>query len=118
MYSKYLPAYKANVDTDILRVRFYRLHEDTRDIMCDSLAPQWGACDDFIINIYELHTEHHHEERNGRFGKTIIDYDEETILREMEIRTTSKQAANYIWYLAKNGSTFADIKAMHEAEQF
>ena len=51
MNEMYFPNNKATVNRDGLTVIFYRLHRDTRDIMCDSPKPEWTAVDDFMIEL-------------------------------------------------------------------
>jgi hypothetical protein len=72
------------------------------------------ALDKFIINLTKKKTTHHHERRDN----CIMKWSEVEELDKYEIRTDSKQAANYIWYLAKNGTTFDRIVLMDKAKKF
>lgn len=112
----YFPQYHAAVRTDTLHVDFHRLFTDSRDIMCDSLKPQWEALDKFIICLRQMVTTHFSEPIPG--GKGTMTWSDVAQVDELEIRTSSKQVANYIWYLAKHGADFDTIKAMHETQKF
>lgn len=112
----YFRQYHAEVRTDTLHVIFYRLYTDSRDIMCDSLKPQWEPLDKFIITIRELATTHFSEPLPS--GKGVATWDDVQQTDELEFRTSSKQVANYIWYLAKHGADFDTIKEMHETQKF
>lgn len=118
-YTRYMIDYKAGIENDHLRVVFWRLYHDGRDIMCDSLKPQWEPEDKFIIRLEKRVTtkitEFHNSKLLGRYKTEKTDI--ETV-DTLEFRTDSKQAANYIWYLAKNGARFEMLKAMHEAKKF
>lgn len=107
----YFPQYKAQIETEGLAVDFYRLYEDTRDAMCDSLKPQWEPVDDFRITIKKRVIK-----EDSRYGITYIASG--ISVGEFEVCTTDKQLANYIWWLAKHGTTYEQFKAMHEAKQF
>lgn len=118
-YSKYMRDYKADIENDHLLVVFYRLYRDGRDIMCDSLKPQWEPEDHFIIHLEKRIITRTTEIRKDKvLGKVRIETEEVETLEKLEIRTDSKQAANYIWYLAKHGARFDDLKAMHQAKKF
>lgn len=110
----YFPQYHAYIETDDIDVTFYRLCTDARDVMSDSLKPSWEPLDKFIINLRKLKTTRQVKKSMGALIKTT---DVEVVDR-YEIRTDSKQAANYIWYLAKNGTRFDDIVAMDKAKKF
>ena len=110
----YLPQYHAFIDTDNIYVTFRRLFTDVRDVMSDSLQPDWMALDKFIIKLTKKKTTHHHERRDN----CIVKWSDVEVLAEYEIRTDSKQAANYIWYLTKNGTTFDRIVLMDKSKKF
>jgi hypothetical protein len=111
--------YKAGIENDHLQVIFHRLYRDGRDIMCDSLKPQWEPEDKFIITLKKrVATRTTEIQKHPVLGIVRIESENIEILDEMVIRTDSKQAANYIWYLAKHGARFDDIKAMHKAKKF
>ena len=109
--STYFPQYKAQIETEGLAVIFYRLYEDTRDPMCDSIRPDWSPVDDFRITIKKRVSK-----ESSRYGCAYIE--EATVADEFEVFTTDKQLANYIWWLAKHGTTYEQFKAMHEVKQF
>ena len=118
-YSRYMTVYNAGIENDHLQVVFQRLYHDGRDIMSDSLKPQWEPDDKFIIRLAKRittrTTEYHNDELLGKYKTEKTEIETVTTL---EIRTDSKQAANYIWYLAMHGARIDDIKAMHEAKKF
>lgn len=110
----YQPQYHAFVNTDDIYVTFHRLFTDVRDVMSDSWQPDWMALDKFIINLTKKKTTHHTDRR----ADCTVKWDDVEELDKYEIRTDSKQAANYIWYLAKNGTSFDSIVAMDKAKKF
>lgn len=120
MDSIFLPHEKATVRKDDLTVIFYRLHRDTRDIMCDSPKPEWTAVDEFMIELRKLETYTYWD--RPRFAPKDADPIQRTSTRcvdEYSIRTTSRKAANYIWYLAeKVGMTYDQLVEMDKADKF
>lgn len=116
--SKYMIDYNAWIENDHLQVVFHRLYRDGRDIMSDSLKPQWEPEDKFIVTLKKRVTTRTTEIREGKCGKIRIESEDIETLETLTIHTNSKQAANYIWYLAKHGARFEDLKAMREAKRF
>ena len=118
-YSRYMIQYDAGIKNDHLRVVFQRLYHDVRDIMSDSLKPQWEADDKFIITMEKLVTSRTTEINNHPvLGRVRIESENVEIVETLTIRADSKQSANHIWFLAKHGADFDLIKAMHEAKKF
>lgn len=115
MMDTYFPQYHAFIDTDTLRVRFHRLFTDARDAMCDSPKPQWEALDQFLIVVCEVVTTRF---RDTLEDGSVLTRNDVTQVDELTIETNSKQVANYIWYLAKHGTDFDTIKAMHHSKKF
>lgn len=119
MSSKYFNEYHAHVKNDHLEVQFYRLYRDGRDIMCDSLQPQWEPEDDYDIELKKLLKTSTTELKDDGYGHVVrCEYEKVETLKTLRIKTDSKQVANYIWALAKRGARFDDIKALHEAKIF
>ena len=120
MNEMFFPSNKATVRRNDLTVIFYRLHRDTRDIMCDSPKPEWTAVDEFMIELRKMATYTYWD--RPRFAPKDADPIQRTSTRcvdEYRIRTTSRKAANYIWYLAeKKGVTFETFKEMDAANMF
>ena len=120
MNEMFFPCYKAMVRRNDLTVIFYRLHRDTRDIMCDSPKPEWTAVDEFMIELRKLETFSYWD--RPRFAPK----DADPILRtgnrcvdEYKIMTNSRKAANYVWYLAeKAGMTYDRLVEMDKADKF
>lgn len=118
-YSRYMRDYNADIENDHLRVVFHRLYHDGRDMMSDSLKPQWEPDDKFIIRLEKRITTRTTEIREDKvLGRVRIESENIETLETLEIHSDSKQAANYIWYLANHGARFDDLKAMHEAKKF
>lgn len=118
-YSRYMIDYKAGIENDHLRVVFHRLYHDGRDIMSDSLKPQWEPDDKFIIRLEKRITCRTTEiKQHPVLGRLRIESKDVETVETLEIHADSKQVANYIWYLAKHGARFDDIKAMHKAKKF
>lgn len=115
MIDTYFPQYHAFIDTDTLRVRFHRLFTDARDAMCDSPKPQWEALDEFVIDLCDVRTTHFSETLEDG---SVMTWSDVTQVDGFTIRTNSKQVANYIWYLAKHGTDFETLKAMHHSKKF
>lgn len=118
MNEMYFP--NLTVDRPGMTVTFYRLHRDTRDIMCDSPKPEWTAVDDFMIELHKMKTITYWD--RPRFAPA----DAEPILRtkirrvdEYKIRTKSRNAANRVWFLAeKAGLSYDQLVAMDKANRF
>ena len=109
--STYFPQYKAMIETKGLTVEFSRLSKDRRDQMSDSVKPEWEPVDDFKITIKKIAIKEYSHYTGHYFAEGIIE-------DKFEVATTDKQLANYIWWLAKHGTTYEQFKAMHEAKQF
>lgn len=115
----YFRVYKADVNKvengKGLEVYFHRRFTDGRDQMSNCLRPSWEPVDKFIIHIAGWTERQEVEEhQNKSFSYTVT-----KTIREnhdsFEVRTESKQMANWIWYLAaKQGLTFDQLKAMNE----
>ena len=117
--SRYFIEYDAIVWNDHLEVQFQRLYRDVRDVMCDSLKPQWEPEDKFWVHLAKtLRTTTTDIKEDEILGKVKIERNDFATLDTLEFQIDSKQAANYIWWLAKHGATFDQIKAMHEAKKF
>ena len=120
MNEMYFPHNKATVNRDGLTVIFYRLHRDTRDIMCDSPKPEWTAVDDFMIELRKMVPVTFWD--RPRFVPKDAEPIQRTKIRKMDeykIRTTSRKVANYIWYLAeKAGITYDQLVEMDKANKF
>ena len=110
----YRVQYNATINTDDICVIFHRLFTDVRDVMSDCLKPDWMPLDKFIITLTKQKTTYHRE----RLTCGTMEWTSVEVLDKYEIRTDSKQAANYIWYLAKNGIAFDTIVAMDKANKF
>lgn len=116
----YFIVYRAGIHTDNLRVEFQRLYRDGRDIMCDSLEPQWEPEDSFIITLVKTkttRTREVHEDENGG-APIIVERCNTKVLDKMTIYIHNKQIANYIWWLSKNKDNFDLIKEMYNAHKF
>ena len=120
MDSMFFPYEKATVRRNDLTVIFYRLHRDTRDIMCDSPKPEWTAVDEFMIELCKMEPITYWD--RPRFAPKDAEPIQRTKIRktdEYKIRTNSRKVANYIWYLAeKKGVTFETFKEMDAANVF
>lgn len=120
MNEMFFPVYDAQVNKKGLQVFFYRLHYDARDIMSDCLKPEWVAKDEFMIELRKLETYTYWD--RPRFAPKDADPIQRTGTRcvdEYKIRTTSRKAANYVWYLAeKAGMTYDQLVEMDKANKF
>ena len=120
MNEMYFPHNKATVNRDGLTVIFYRLHRDTRDIMCDSPKPEWTAVDDFMIELRKMEPITFWD--RPRFAPADAEPIQRTKIRkvdEYKIRTKSRKVANYVWFLAeKAGMTFDQLVEMDKADKF
>ncbi len=121
-FREYHIVYSAGIQTDHLIVQFQRLYRDGRDIMCDSMKPQWEPEDDFIIELRKVRTERtsemHRENFMGLPSVLKVNRCKVKTLDTLTINTKSKREANYIWWLAKNGAGFDMIKEMHNVHKF
>ena len=120
MNDKFFPVYDAEVQREGLVVFFYRLYKDTRDIMCDSVKPEWTAVDEFLIDVQKMDkTSFWRTPRFSGPNAKPIKVTKITKVDEFSIRTKSKKAANYVWYrAAKAGVTYETLKEMKNARKF
>ena len=115
----YKAVYEADVVRDDLEVHFHRLYTDARDEMSDSIKPSWSPVDDFIITITKMETKVTERPLDHPLGQVVIRETSREVLDRFEVRTRSKKAANYIWFLAKKaGAAYETLKQMEQAHQF
>ena len=74
-----------------------------------TICPEWTAVDEFMIELRKLETYTYWD--RPRFAPKDADPIQRTSTRcvdEYRIRTTSRKAANYIWYLAEKAGMTGD----------
>lgn len=105
--STYKRVYKADVNRDDLKMYFQRLYYDGRDEMSDCLQPSWEPEDKFIITIVSTKS----WEEVTHYEDMILTRTRVKELDRLVFNTTSKEVANYLWYLAaKMGASYEQIK--------
>lgn len=113
--------YSAHVRNDNLEVNFMRNYFDASDPMSDDPRISWQALDEFIITVKKLQTRRSVE---VFYGESPEQWPIEVkrcnvkTLETLRIKTKNKRAANYIWWLAKNGFSFDKIKEMYNEHKF
>lgn len=96
------------VSTNNLRICFKRLFKDSRDIMSDSIQPQWEAQDSFYVDVYEILTEVHTNVVQDSFGSYIITSTQQKTGRELAFYG-NKKFADAISYVAKHHDNFESV---------
>lgn len=99
MTGRWVRCYNAEIETDRLYMRFYRWQDEVTPIYSDSLNKSYKDTNQFEIHIEVISKKIVHEVYED-FEITRTDRE---VIKRYVGRTDSKDAANAIWKMAKQG---------------